>query len=193
MTSQYIGDKVSNSSTADSRKIPKGSPRQKSWRVQKTLSTSKRVMDSLFILDIYVRMLSLYYIVVLDTNCPVCSIDKQLSVDMHHTLTPILWYNAQHSGQDILIGLHGQHVGVSLAGISPAYPPHPGSRDMVMWPYWCPDGTYQCQGLAVSLAVCQLWPCLTPGSGGRRSPAVACWASDHWVAISNPLRGKFRH
>ena len=28
--------------------------------------------------------------------------------------------------------------------------------------------------------------------GGRRSPAVACWASDHWVASSNPLRGKFR-
>ena len=29
--------------------------------------------------------------------------------------------------------------------------------------------------------------------GGRRSPAVVCWASDHWVASSNPLRGKFRH
>ena len=29
--------------------------------------------------------------------------------------------------------------------------------------------------------------------GGRRSPAVACWASDHWVASSNPLRGNFRH
>ena len=29
--------------------------------------------------------------------------------------------------------------------------------------------------------------------GGRRRPAVACWASDHWVASSNPLRGKFRH
>ena len=29
--------------------------------------------------------------------------------------------------------------------------------------------------------------------GERRSPAVACWASDHWVASSNPLRGKFRH
>ena len=27
--------------------------------------------------------------------------------------------------------------------------------------------------------------------GGRRSPAVACWASDHWVASSNPLRGSF--
>ena len=23
--------------------------------------------------------------------------------------------------------------------------------------------------------------------GGRRSPAVACWASDHWLASSNPL------
>ena len=32
-----------------------------------------------------------------------------------------------------------------------------------------------------------------PNAGGRRSPAVACWASDHWVASSNPLRGKFRH
>ena len=32
------------------------------------------------------------------------------------------------------------------------------------------------------------------GLGGRRrSPVVACWASDHWVASSNPLRGKFRH
>ena len=30
-------------------------------------------------------------------------------------------------------------------------------------------------------------------NGGRRSPAIACWASDHWVASSNPLRGKFRH
>ena len=30
-------------------------------------------------------------------------------------------------------------------------------------------------------------------SGGHRSPAVACWASDYWVASSNPLRGKFRH
>ena len=29
--------------------------------------------------------------------------------------------------------------------------------------------------------------------GGRRSPAVAFWASDHWVASLNPLRGKFRH
>ena len=29
--------------------------------------------------------------------------------------------------------------------------------------------------------------------GGRRSPVVACWASDHWVASSNLLRGKFRH
>ena len=31
----------------------------------------------------------------------------------------------------------------------------------------------------------QYWP--------RRSSVVACWASDHWVASSNPLRGKFRH
>ena len=29
--------------------------------------------------------------------------------------------------------------------------------------------------------------------GGRGSPVVASWASDHWVASSNPLRGKFRH
>ena len=28
--------------------------------------------------------------------------------------------------------------------------------------------------------------------GGRRSPTVAYWASDHWVVGSNPLRGKFR-
>ena len=46
-----------------------------------------------------------------------------------------------------------------------------------------------------------IWPfCVNPCTiitigelGGRRSPAVACWASDHWVASSNPLRGKFRH
>ena len=35
--------------------------------------------------------------------------------------------------------------------------------------------------------------CSTNATGGRRSPVVACWASDHWVASSNPLRGKFRH
>ena len=29
--------------------------------------------------------------------------------------------------------------------------------------------------------------------GGRRSPAAACWAYDHWVAGSNLLSGKFRH
>ena len=29
--------------------------------------------------------------------------------------------------------------------------------------------------------------------GGHRSPAVACWASDHWVTSSNPLRDKFCH
>ena len=27
--------------------------------------------------------------------------------------------------------------------------------------------------------------------GGDRSPAVACWASDDWVASSNPLRASF--
>ena len=31
------------------------------------------------------------------------------------------------------------------------------------------------------------------GTGGRRSPAIACWASNHWVASSNPLRCKFCH
>ena len=30
-------------------------------------------------------------------------------------------------------------------------------------------------------------------AGGRRSPAVACWVSDHWITISNPLGGKFCH
>ena len=28
---------------------------------------------------------------------------------------------------------------------------------------------------------------------GGRAGAVVHWASDHWVASSNPLRGKFRH
>ena len=36
-------------------------------------------------------------------------------------------------------------------------------------------------------------PVSTPLQGGRRSPAVACWTSDNWVASSNPLRGKFGH
>ena len=36
-------------------------------------------------------------------------------------------------------------------------------------------------------------PQLIEKRGGRRSPVVACWASDHWVASSNPLRGKIRH
>ena len=35
--------------------------------------------------------------------------------------------------------------------------------------------------------------CPVEYKGGSRSPAVACWASDHWVASSNPLRGKFRN
>ena len=26
--------------------------------------------------------------------------------------------------------------------------------------------------------------------GGRRSPAVACWASDHWVAMFEPTQGQ---
>ena len=37
------------------------------------------------------------------------------------------------------------------------------------------------------------WSLSDMRTGGRRSPVVACWASDHWVASSNPLRGKFRH
>ena len=35
--------------------------------------------------------------------------------------------------------------------------------------------------------------CIPTHRRRRRSPAVACWASDHWVASSNPLRDKFRH
>ena len=35
--------------------------------------------------------------------------------------------------------------------------------------------------------------CSVAYKGGRRSPAVAGWASDHWVDGSNPRRGKFRH
>ena len=54
------------------------------------------------------------------------------------------------------------------------------------------------QAVAVSLSMhraitlCSVY--IPPSyAGGRRSPAVACWASDHWVASSNPLWGKFRH
>ena len=53
------------------------------------------------------------------------------------------------------------------------------------------------QYIASSVTKCynmeQLQDTPTLYMGGRRSPAVACWASDHWVASSNPLRGKFRH
>ena len=41
------------------------------------------------------------------------------------------------------------------------------------------------------ILICVNFSCIL--GGGRRSPAVACWASDHWVASSNPLSGKFRH
>ena len=46
---------------------------------------------------------------------------------------------------------------------------------------------YTLYDLIISLELSALW------TGGRRSPAAACWASDHWVASLNPLRGKFRH
>ena len=45
----------------------------------------------------------------------------------------------------------------------------------------------------ISIKYCKYRYSIVPTVGGRRSPAVACWASDHWVASSNPLRGKFRH
>ena len=35
--------------------------------------------------------------------------------------------------------------------------------------------------------------CISGVSCGRRSPAVACWASDHWVTGLNPLGGMFHH
>ena len=47
----------------------KGSPRQKSWRVQKTLSTTKRVMDSLIILIIYnVKMFTSWLFIALKVS-----------------------------------------------------------------------------------------------------------------------------
>ena len=46
-----------------------------------------------------------------------------------------------------------------------------------------------CKGCTISAVT----PVVGIFMGGRRSPAVACWASDHWVASSNPLRGNFRH
>ena len=54
------------------------------------------------------------------------------------------------------------------------------------------DGTSHCPaGYLYQTFIDGQWSCL--GKGGRRSSAVACWASDHWVARSNPPRGKFRH
>ena len=46
---------------------------------------------------------------------------------------------------------------------------------------------------ALYVAYMYMYIIISHTQGGRRSPAVACWASDHWVASSNPLRGKFRH
>ena len=76
---------------------------------------------------------------------------------------------------------------------------HVGRWDVVpvwLWYYWPCDadgGTatvssrwwrvYGHAGRVVGLGLVPLW-------GGRHSPAVACWASDHWVASSNPIRGK---
>ena len=46
---------------------------------------------------------------------------------------------------------------------------------------------------SVSNSISQCIPCVYEGGRRTCSPAVACWASDHWVDGSNPLRGKFRH
>ena len=44
-----------------------------------------------------------------------------------------------------------------------------------------------------SRVITHRWMSCSLHNTGRRSPVVACWASDHWVASSNPLGGKFRH
>ena len=63
--------------------------------------------------------------------------------------------------------------------------------------YLLSDSSYEppsCVDMILSKTFVQTVPhCRLDHRGGRRSPAVACWASDHWVASSNPLRGKFRH
>ena len=65
-----------------------------------------------------------------------------------------------------------------------------------LWPIWMISlCATQILKLAYMHTIAFIKPCIFSwgGGGGRRSPAVACWASDHWVASSNPLRGKFRH
>ena len=52
---------------------------------------------------------------------------------------------------------------------------------------WCAELSYRCMHLKDPLES------FKKRRGGRRSPAVASWTSDHWVASSNPLRGKFHH
>ena len=76
--------------------------------------------------------------------------------------------------------------GVYITQILHGYPiTKPPSRNRV---YFCPFRKPNLWGkliVHIWLPICAL--------GGRRSPVVTCWDSDHWVASSNPLRGKFRH
>ena len=70
-----------------------------------------------------------------------------------------------------------------------------------MWDFTVPGVTTLQKGVEMAIVTPQVIPstCEWLGclqyylKGGRRSPAVACWASDHWVASSNPLTGKFHN
>ena len=55
-------------------------------------------------------------------------------------------------------------------------------------------GTITIHSTVKQLGIPVMHPGYTQGwRGGRRSPAVACWASDNWIASSNPLRDMFRN
>ena len=62
---------------------------------------------------------------------------------------------------------------------------HCSSIVVVSWPAGAIVSAFELDSDAAHSAI------VKGAARGRRSPAVACWASDHWVAGSNPLRGSF--
>ena len=56
--------------------------------------------------------------------------------------------------------------------------------------HWCPVEGISIKPLYIpNLYQTSIKPLSSLYQTSRRSPAVACWASDHWVASSNPIRG----
>ena len=113
------------------------------------------------------------------------------------------WYIVLHYTDDISYCLQCQFqsIGTRLNVLSKAMAWHNGqfskrscntfSSTSVCGIYIAYINTYKPSTCRPSHAICPRSSTLM--YGGRRSPVVACWVSDHWVASSNPLRGKFRH